>query len=46
VPGSADPLLWSADIVAGAVRAHYDGDPTFVDILSDQIYEVRVSTGC
>lgn len=44
--GCADPLLWSADVVAGAVRAHHDGDSVCRDILEARIYELRVSTGC
>jgi len=44
--GCDDPLLWVADILAGAVRTHYDGDPTYRDILINRIHEHNVATGC
>lgn len=43
VRGSTDPLLWTADIVAGAVHASHDGNPTYRDILLERIYELRVA---
>lgn len=45
-PGAAEPLFWSADIVAGAVRAHREGNPFFRELLRDRIYEIDVATGC
>lgn len=44
VPGSREPLLWSADIVAGAVRAHYQGDGTYRRKLEHCLYEVELDT--
>lgn len=45
-PGSDEPLLWAADIVAGAVRAEQEGDSRYREILGDLIYDVTVPTGC
>lgn len=44
--GAAEPLLWTADIVAGAIRARYQGELSFHEILADCVYEVEVPTGC
>lgn len=46
VPGAAEPLLWCADILAGALLASYGGQRTFREILFEQGYEISVSTGC
>lgn len=46
VLGPAEPLLWIADIVAGAVRAEQEGDSQYREILGDRIYDVMVPTGC
>ena len=43
--GSSEPLLWAADIVAGAVRAHREGNSTYRDRLVDHLYEIDVDTG-
>lgn len=45
-PGVEEPLFWVADIVAGAVRAHYEGDPEGRQLLKDRLYELQVETGC
>ncbi|MFB9610193.1 DUF3800 domain-containing protein [Kutzneria kofuensis] len=44
--GSLDPLLWAADMVAGAVRAHRLGRPAPRDLLDDCLYEITIDTGC
>ncbi|WP_228771753.1 hypothetical protein [Actinokineospora iranica] len=44
--GADEPLFWVADIVAGAVRAHHIGDPTYRRLLDDCVYEIDVLTGC
>lgn len=41
-PGGNEPLLWAADIVAGAVRAKQDGESRYCDILHDNLYDVTV----
>lgn len=46
LPGSADPLLWAADVVAGAVRASRQGDPVHLTLLSKRVYLLEVDTGC
>lgn len=43
--GKAEPLLWAADIVAGAVRAHREGNSAYRDELADHLYEIDVDTG-
>ena len=45
VAGSAEPLLWAADIVAGAVRAHREGNSAYRDELAEHLYEIDVDTG-
>lgn len=35
--GHAEPCLWIADAICGAVVAHRTGDSQFVDILGDQL---------
>ncbi|MGH3520069.1 MAG: hypothetical protein ACRDQ7_22320 [Haloechinothrix sp.] len=44
--GAEEPLFWGADIVAGAVRAHYEGDPESRLLLKERLYEIQVDTGC
>lgn len=44
VAGSQEPLLWSADIVAGAVRAHHQGDGTYRRKLEHCLYEIELNT--
>ncbi|OOC55618.1 MULTISPECIES: hypothetical protein [Nocardiopsis] len=44
--GEAQPLLWVADVLAGAVRASRHGDPSYRDILAERIYDFDVATGC
>jgi len=46
VPGAEQPLLWAADIVAGAVRADHDGAGEYREILAERIHEIRVSMSC
>lgn len=45
VAGAQEPLLWSADIVAGAVRAHHQGNGTYREKLERCLYEVELDTG-
>jgi hypothetical protein len=45
VLGGAEPLTW-ADIVAGAVRAHREGEPAHRRLLDDKLYEIAVDTNC
>jgi hypothetical protein len=45
-PGAVEPLFWAADIVAGAVRAHRLGTPTYWELLTDRLYEIDVDTDC
>jgi|GEM_PF-1047889 len=45
VTGSTEPLLWAADIVAGVVRAHHEGNSSYRDALADHLYEIDVDTG-
>jgi hypothetical protein len=41
-----EPLFWVADIVAGAVRAHREGQPSYRQDLDNCVYEIEVVTGC
>lgn len=45
VAGDQEPLLWSAGIVAGAVRAHHQGNGTHRQKLERCLYEVELDTG-
>lgn len=45
-PGPTEPLLWAADVVAGAVRAQRQGDPEYRTLLEHCVYEIEVDTGC
>jgi len=42
--GIDEPLLWIADVVAGAVRARINGTDTFFQQLSSCVHEVQVDT--
>ncbi|MFF4607815.1 hypothetical protein ACFY12_34380 [Streptomyces sp. NPDC001339] len=42
LPGAAEPLLWVADIVAGAVRAEKLGDPRYRAILGERVIDFPV----
>ena len=45
--GADEPLLWAADIVAGAVRVHrQQGDSICRDLLADCLYEIEVDARC
>jgi hypothetical protein len=46
LPGAAEPLLWVADVVAGAVRAHREGEPSYRRLLANSLYEIDVETRC
>ncbi|MBB3053545.1 hypothetical protein FHS23_004599 [Prauserella isguenensis] len=47
VPGPNEPLLWAADVVAGAVRAsREDESAPFRAVLEHCVYEISVDTGC
>lgn len=45
-PGAEEPLLWAADIVAGAVRAALEGRPAARDAFGDRVRQLDVSTDC
>jgi Protein of unknown function (DUF3800) len=38
--GSTEPLLWVADIVAGACRAHRLGDSRYWDIIGENVLDI------
>ena len=40
--GGDEPLLWIADIVAGAIRASREGEHRYHQILKDQIHVIEV----
>jgi hypothetical protein len=42
--GVHEPLLWIADVVAGAVRARIHGTPEFFEPLAGCVHEVQVDT--
>ncbi|MFD2078046.1 hypothetical protein SAMN05421678_108222 [Actinopolymorpha cephalotaxi] len=45
--GAAEPLLWVADIVAGACRSHRQGrEPEYREALGDLVYDIEVDSGC
>jgi hypothetical protein len=46
LPGAAEPILWAADIVAGAVRAARQDQGAFPDILADCVHKIEVVTDC
>ncbi|KAA5825350.1 hypothetical protein ABT337_31230 [Saccharopolyspora hirsuta] len=45
-PGPLEPMLWAADVVAGACRAAYLGHSEFHDMLADRVYDIEIDTGC
>ncbi|MFI1734901.1 hypothetical protein ACH40E_37960 [Streptomyces acidicola] len=46
VPGEMEPLLWVADIVAGACRAEQLGSTVYRETLGDVVLDFEVSTRC
>ncbi|MGH3912839.1 MAG: hypothetical protein ACRDTC_05435 [Pseudonocardiaceae bacterium] len=46
VPGSAEPLLWVADIVAGAVRASHQSGTGQRELLGKHVHLLEIPTGC
>jgi hypothetical protein len=46
VPGGTEPLLWVADIVAGACRAEQMGSAAYRKALGDLVLDFEVSTRC
>lgn len=44
--GPEEPLFWAADIVAGAVRAHREGQANYLKFLGECVYEIEVDTEC
>jgi hypothetical protein len=44
--GTIEPMLWAADVVAGACRAARLGRSEYRDILADQVYDIDIDTGC
>ncbi|MBV9140327.1 MAG: hypothetical protein JO115_05335 [Pseudonocardiales bacterium] len=46
VPGSGEPLLWVADVVAGAVRAGLHGSSAQDGLLGERVRVLNVLTGC
>lgn len=44
VKGADEPLLWSADIVAGAIRSDRQGDGSFKRALESCLYEIELDT--
>ena len=46
IPGSDEPLLWIADIVAGTVQTSLQGGSAQVKLLGEHVHLVNVLTGC
>jgi NADPH:quinone reductase-like Zn-dependent oxidoreductase len=46
IPGSAEPLLWVADGVAGVVRASRQGSPVGIELLGEHVHVLEVPTSC
>jgi len=46
LPGGSEPLLWVADIVAGACRAEQLGCSIYRKILGETVLDYRVDTDC
>jgi hypothetical protein len=42
VPGPADPMLWTADAVCGAVVASRTGDPSYLDLVRHRVLITEV----
>lgn len=45
-PGSAEPLLWVADIVAGVVRASRQGSQVQLELPGERVHVLEVPTRC
>ncbi|OXM45920.1 hypothetical protein CFP71_37670 [Amycolatopsis thailandensis] len=45
-PGKDEPLLWAADIVAGAIKAGKDGRLGYRRLIEDLVCEIAVETDC
>lgn len=47
VKGETEPLLWVADIVAGACRAHRLGVERYGrEVLGEVVYDIEIESGC
>jgi hypothetical protein len=46
LPGAGEPILWAADIVAGAVRAAKQDRGDLLEILAECVHEIDVVTDC
>ncbi|WP_030171346.1 hypothetical protein [Spirillospora albida] len=46
VAGSSEPLLWVADVVAGACRAERLGEGMYREALGDAVLDFEVGTDC
>ncbi len=46
IPGSAEPLLWVADVVAGVVRASRQGSLVPLELLGERVHVLEVPTNC
>ena len=46
IPGSVEPLLWVADVVAGVVRASRQGSPIGLELLGERVHVLEVPTSC
>jgi hypothetical protein len=46
LPGGTEPLLWVADVVAGACRAERLGEGTYRETLGDAVVGFEVTTDC
>ncbi|MBZ4014202.1 hypothetical protein CCS38_00130 [Streptomyces purpurogeneiscleroticus] len=46
LPGGTEPLLWVADVVAGACRAEQLGTGEFREALGDTVLDFEVATDC
>ncbi|WET78866.1 hypothetical protein P3102_33295 [Amycolatopsis sp. QT-25] len=44
--GKDEPLLWAADIVAGAIRARKDKGSGHCRLIEDFVHEIAVETDC
>jgi hypothetical protein len=46
LPGAEEPILWAADVVAGAVRAAKQDRVDLLEILAGCVHEIDVVTDC
>jgi hypothetical protein len=46
LPGGVEPLLWVADVVAGACRAERLGEGAYRETLGDAVMDFEVTTDC